>query len=138
MILVDTCIWSLALRRNRRDLNLQERKLSIALRDLIVRGEACVIGPIRQELLSGVSSKGQFELLREQVRLQHELPLTTEIWEIAAEYYNTCKGLGIAPDDIDMTICSAAKWHDAPIFTIDPDFSRYAACLPIALHQISQ
>ena len=57
MILIDTCIWSLALRRTRKDLNPQERKLYFRWRELVIDGSAALIGPIRQELLSGIHSK---------------------------------------------------------------------------------
>jgi predicted nucleic acid-binding protein len=133
MILVDTCIWSLALRRLRRDLSPHERHLAFTLRDLIISGEACLIGPIRQELLSGIPSPSLHRNLRRQIEAQPDLPLTDEVWYGASEFFNTCRSAGIAADAIDMTIGAAAHVHGASIFTVDPDFPRYARHLPITL-----
>ena len=58
MVIVDTSVWSLALRRRR---NQPNNDASIAeLVRLIGEGEALMAGPIRQELLSGVASEEQF------------------------------------------------------------------------------
>lgn len=61
MVLVDTPIWSLALRRTHTDLNPRERLLTGALRDLVRDGVAGIIGPIRQEVLSGIRVESVFE-----------------------------------------------------------------------------
>jgi hypothetical protein len=54
--LVDTSVWSLALRRKTENLSTNERLLVAELSELIREGRARVIGLVRQELLSG---KGQ-------------------------------------------------------------------------------
>ena len=133
MTLVDTCVWSLALRRSRKDLNPHERYIVFALRDLIAAGKAKTVGPIRQELLSGISSLALFEDLQEYIESLPDVPLTNDIWTLAAQYFNTCRANGIAPAAIDMTICAAAVAHALPIFTSDPDFTRYATVLPVKL-----
>jgi predicted nucleic acid-binding protein len=135
MNIVDTCVWSLALRRDRHDLSSDERAMVFELKDMIVAGRAAIIGPIRREILSGISTKKHFESLRLQLQPQIDLPLNTEIWERAAGFYNTCRAAGIAADAIDMTICAAADFHTASIFTTDPDFIRYVKHLPIKLHK---
>jgi hypothetical protein len=50
-VLVDTCIWSKALRRKNCNSNVIKR-----LADLIYDGRVAIIGPIRQEILSGISN----------------------------------------------------------------------------------
>ena len=134
MILVDSSVWSLAFRRRRKDLNPEERLITFELRDLIVSGETCLIGPIRQEVLSGLHSEEEFRDLRTQLDFHPGLALTDDVWDLAAEYFNLCRSRGISPDAIDMTICAAAHTHNTPIFTTDPDFKRYARHLPITLH----
>ena len=133
MTLVDTSVWSLALRRNRKDLNPREKQIVFALHDLIVAGKAMTIGPINQELLSGLSNPTLFKQLQEHIESQPDILLTSDIWTLAAKFFNQCRAVGIAADDIDMTICAAAHQHDVPIFTTDPDFQRYATILPIKL-----
>jgi len=50
-VLVDGSVWSLALRRSAPDQTHQS-----ALNRLIVAGEVRIIGPIRQECLSGIAN----------------------------------------------------------------------------------
>jgi predicted nucleic acid-binding protein len=47
LVLVDTPIWSLALRRRDSDLNPREHRLTDALRELIQDGRAQLVGPVR-------------------------------------------------------------------------------------------
>ena len=60
-IIVDTPVWSLALRRGSRP----EDASVAALGDLIGDGLVVMLGCIRQEILSGVRSEGQFQILRD-------------------------------------------------------------------------
>jgi hypothetical protein len=59
-VLVDTSVWSLALRRARRIDDAVPRELA----ELIQEGRVVLIDSVRQELLSGIRSKPQFEQLR--------------------------------------------------------------------------
>ena len=63
-VLVDTSVWSLALRRNKPRGTAEERELT----ELIREGRVAIIGPIRQELLSGVKTLAQFRTLRDRLR----------------------------------------------------------------------
>ena len=134
MILVDTSVWSLALRRRRRDLSPAEQRIAFELRERVIDGSAGLIGAIRQELLSGIGSQETFELLKARLASIPDLPMETGTWELAAENYHLCREAGITADAIDMTICAAAHAHHASIFTTDPDFTRYSSLLPIRLY----
>ena len=63
-VLVHTSVWSLALRRHKRmpDPSVQE------LRSLIDEGRVAMIGPIRQELLSGLRTAEAFDRVRDHLR----------------------------------------------------------------------
>jgi predicted nucleic acid-binding protein len=135
-VLVDTSVWSLALRRRRRDLSSGERAIVFRCRDLAIAGETCLIGPILQETLSGIVDPGVFEDIRERLLLVEELPLNSDAFVLAAEFYNTCRAAGIAATPVDMMICAASHVHATPILTTDPDFLHYAKHLPIALHRV--
>jgi hypothetical protein len=63
-VLVDTSIWSLALRRTNAQISDAEKRIASDLRDLIQDGRARLIGAIRQELLSGIRDPAQFEQLK--------------------------------------------------------------------------
>ena len=68
MVLVDTSVWSLALRRKPTDLSSREQALKEALSQLIREGRAQLLGPIRQELLSGLREEAGFRRLRGYLR----------------------------------------------------------------------
>lgn len=63
-VLIDTAVWSLALRRKNEDLNANEGLLVSELSELIREGRARLIGLVRQELLSGIRATEQYEILR--------------------------------------------------------------------------
>ena len=64
-LLADTSVWSLALRRRpKATLSAEESRLKAALAEAISDGRVVMIGPIRQELLSGIKEQLQFEKLR--------------------------------------------------------------------------
>ncbi|HQG34936.1 MAG TPA: PIN domain-containing protein [Syntrophales bacterium] len=133
-ILVDTSIWSLALRRSAK-LSEKDRSLVQELNELISEVRVAIIGPVRQELLSGISIKTQFEALKEMLAAFDDMPLRREDYERAAEFYNTCRKAGIQGSQIDFLICAAAAGRELPIFTTDNDFLLYAKHLPISLHR---
>ena len=55
MVLVDTSVWSLALRRKRADLSAHENDTrEPRYSELVQDGRAQIRGPVRQELLSGI------------------------------------------------------------------------------------
>ena len=134
MILIDTPVWSLALRRRRRDLGTADRRHVHEWERLVDEGAATLFGPIRQELLSGVREEGSWERLRTALRPFPDLPIATEDFERAAQFFNRCRARGIAGSAIDLLICSIASRYATPIYTTDSDFKRYASVLGFKLH----
>ena len=132
-MLVDTPIWSLALRRHSGHLNAQEISLKSAFAELIRDGRVMIIGPIRQELLSGLREQSQFNRLRDLLGAFPDHQLKTEDFERAAEMTNICTSRGIASTPTDMLICAVAHYAEAVIFTTDKDFKAYSRFLPIRL-----
>jgi predicted nucleic acid-binding protein len=88
--LVETPIWSLALRRRDPDLNPREQRLTMALRELIEDGRAQLVGPVREELLSGIREETSFKKLRDQLRAFEQVPLDATDYEEAARLNNRC------------------------------------------------
>lgn len=88
-VLVDSNLWSLALRRKPGDLSKDERKLEFELRELIKAGRVRLIGPIRQEILSGIKHASEFEKLRQYLRYFEDVVVTQSDHEKAAEFFNT-------------------------------------------------
>ncbi len=95
-VLVDTSIWSLALRRKTKDLNPAERAAVAELTNLIQEGRARIIGLVRQELLSGIKTSSQYEKLRGVLRSFPDEPVDTSDYEAAAKVGNECRARGVA------------------------------------------
>jgi len=127
-VLVDTCVWSQALRHKNPD-KAHIKKLS----DLITDGRAVLIGPVKQELLSGISRPDQFEKLKDILSAFEEIQLQSIHFEKAAEFCNVCRSKGIQGSTIDFLICAVAHTEHLSIFTLDIDFQHYAKHLPIHL-----
>jgi len=133
-VLVDTSVWSLALRRKSSHLSAIEQTLAQQLRDLIREGRVHLLGVVRQEVLSGIKNPEQFEKIRTFLRPFPDEPLDVGDYEMAARVNNTCRGKGIAVSAVDAMICSVALRKDFSIFTTDPDFKHYSRLLPLKLH----
>ena len=129
-VLVDTSVWSLALRRKAR---LHAPPVQ-ELRALVEQGRVAMIGPIRQELLSGIRTGDSFARLRDHLRPFADEPLETADFERAAEHFNVCRSRGIQGSNTDFLICAVAERRKLPILTTDGDFIRFAKILPITLH----
>ena len=132
--LVDTSIWSLALRRKVADLSAPEKVLVRELSELIKEGRARILAVVRQELLSGIKTSEQFETLRITLRSFPDEPLDPADYEAAARASNVCRSKGVAVPVVDALICAVGTTRDWSIFTTDPDFGNYATFLPIRLH----
>jgi predicted nucleic acid-binding protein len=98
-VIVDTAIWSLALRRNSPEMN---SAVLNQLRSLIANGRVIMLGSIRQEILSGVRTSEQFDRLRNTLRAFPDLNLVEADYEIAAEFCNTCRRNGIQGSNTDF------------------------------------
>jgi predicted nucleic acid-binding protein len=133
-VLVDTSVWSLAFRRARASSRGDQHTVE-ELAELIQECRALLMGPIRQELLSGLSDAGQFKKLRDRLRAFSDLSIQGSDYERAAEFSNTCRRAGVQGSHIDFLICSVAAGNGASIFTRDKDFSSYAKHIPITLHE---
>jgi predicted nucleic acid-binding protein len=130
-VLVDTSIWSLALRRSRQAAHPAAAELEALLLD----GRVAIIGPIRQEILLGIRSIEQFHVLREHLRSFPDIPLDAADYEEAAAFFNKCRSNGIHGSNTDLLICAVAARREIEIFTTDKDFERYAKHVPIGIYK---
>lgn len=137
MVLVDTPVWSLALRRRPEHLNPRERELTETLAELVRAGRVQLLGPVRQELLSGIREEARFRKLRDYLRAFPEHPLEAADYEEAAHINNRCRAKGIAGSAIDFLICAAALRRNWGILTTDRDFHNYRSVLPLQLYPTS-
>jgi predicted nucleic acid-binding protein len=129
-VLVDTPVWSVAFRRAKP----AGGPSADALARLIADDDAVMIGPVRQELLSGVRDGAAFDRLRRSVRAFSDLPIVARDYEIAARCFNACRSRGIQGSNTDFLICAVALRHQMQVFTTDRDFESFARVLPISLY----
>ena len=130
-VIADTCVWSLALRRDRPAECPEVRELESLIRDSRIQ----MLGPIRQELLSGVRSAPQFDSLRGHLDAFPDLRLETEDYVTAATFFNLCRTKGVQGSNTDFLICAVGVRYRLAIYTTDADFALFAAHLPIILHR---
>ena len=133
-VLVDTSVWSLALRRKTENLNATEKFIVAELSELVREGRARLIGLVRQELLSGIKTTEHFEKLRLHLRSFPDESIDTLDHEEAAKAGNRCRGKGIVVSIVDVLLGAVAIKREWAIFTTDPDFTNYAKVLPISIH----
>ena len=133
-VLIDTSVWSLALRRKNESLSTNERFLVAELSELIREGRARMIGLVRQELLSGIKATEQYEKLRLHLRSFPDEVVDTSDYEEAAKAGNRCRAKGVVVSIVDILLCAVANKRQWTIFATDPDFSNYAKVLPLRIH----
>lgn len=131
-VLVDTCIWSYALRSKHPGFEAYVQQLN----RLISENKVLIIGAIKQELLSGYSDSTKFETLNQHLNyFQNERVLDADYIE-AARFSNDCRQKGIQGSHTDFLICAVAVRLDVEILTTDKDFAFYQQHLPIKLHPL--
>jgi predicted nucleic acid-binding protein len=130
-VLVDTSVWSLALRRRKgtEGQNQQEQRLAAALAQAIQDGRVAMVGPVRQELLSGLSDPLQFDRLRDTLAAFSDEPLTTATYVEAARLDNLCRRSGVQCGVVDMLLCAAALESGWTILTNDSGLLRCIAVI---------
>ncbi len=131
-VLVDTSIWSQALRRKA---NLKAKEVK-ELFELIKEFRVIMMGPIRQELLSGIPDEKNYETLKEKLKAYDDIQLGANHYEYAAQLFNTCRKNGIQGSHIDFLICAVSILNNYSIFTSDKDFEKYKKYIEIKFHTI--
>lgn len=132
IVLVDTPVWSFAFRNQKR--NALHQNLVDELKELIQETRAVMIGPVRQEILSGIPGKRQFDTIKNHLSEFDDLSINQEDYDHAARLFNICRANGIQGSQTDFLICAVAERHTASVFTTDADFQHYTKHFPVHLH----
>ena len=128
-VLADTCAWSLLLRRgNPAALNSEQQSMLAILKDAIKDGRIAMVGPIRQEILSGIRETAQFERLRQALSAFPDEPIMTSDYEDAARHFNRCRSEGVGCGSIDILLCTLALRAGWRLLTNDGGIKR---CLEV-------
>ena len=118
-LLVDTSVWSLALRR---DAKLHVLEV-VALRDaLLGTDQVFSTGLVLQELLQGFAGpKARESILERFTALAFIEPGRQDHVE-AAEIRNACRRNGVQIGTIDALLIQLSRKHDLQLLTTDNDF----------------
>jgi len=121
-VLVDTNIWSTVLRRNA----LVDKEIRKNLELLVDEGKVAIIGPIRQEILSGIKEDKKYHILKMHLSAFEDEMIITDDYENAAKISNNCIAKGIAVTAVDALIVAFAVRNGWEVYTKDKDFDRYS------------
>lgn len=129
-LLVDTSVWSLALRR---DADLDVSAVA-GLRTALAGGDAVVTtGLVLQELLQGFHGpKARREIISRFAALPLVVP-DREDHVAAAEVRNSCRRAGVQLGTIDALLAQLCIRHDLRLLTTDRDFELAARHCPLRL-----
>lgn len=129
-VLVDTCVWSLSLRRRKKSLlTPDEQKLVTLLAEATRDGRVVMIGPIRQEVLSGIRDEAQFAKIAELLDPFPDQELQTADYVGAARIFNVCRNHGLQGGPVDMLLCSVVLRRKWQLMTADQGLLRCLALL---------
>lgn len=122
-LLVDTSVWSLALRR---DAEATEPEV-LHLKDALLGSEVVVTtGLVLQELLQGFSgAKAQAQIIERFAALPLLQPDREDHIDAAA-LRNTCRQAGVQVGTIDALLAQLCLRHDLVLLTTDKDFTHVA------------
>jgi predicted nucleic acid-binding protein len=134
MVLVDTPVWSFSLRRRVTDLSPSERLVTQNLYNLVRQNRVRLLGPTRQEVLSGIRKESQFLRIRDHLRGFTNVKLDASDYEEAGRANNQCRRRGIAGSPVDLLMCAVALRYRWQVFTTDRDFAQYRTVLHIQLY----
>ncbi|VAW97270.1 UDP-N-acetylglucosamine 2-epimerase [hydrothermal vent metagenome] len=95
-----------------------------------------MLGPVRQEVLSGYSNKSKFDKLNTKLKYFEDTQIVDDDYVQAATFSNTCRSKGVQGSHIDFLICAVAFRLKSEIFTTDNDFSYYEKHIPIQLFKM--
>jgi predicted nucleic acid-binding protein len=127
-LLVDTSVWSLALRRDAPALVPQMAALQEALAS---SAQIVTTGLILQELLQGFSGAKAQEQIIEHFAAFGLLQPDRQDHIAAARLRNTCRRAGVQIGTIDALLAQLCIRHKLTLLTTDQDFTHAALHCPL-------
>jgi len=118
-LLIDTSVWSEALRRKDKSLDSSE---TLVRRIIENNDEIVIIGIILQEILSGITDKKLFSEIETILNDFSYIDIMKEDYIYAAELRNKCKQKGIIAGSYDFLIASVAIRNKLALVTYDKDY----------------
>ena len=126
--LVDTSVWSLALRRSEPG---AEREVARLREALFARESIYTMGLILQELLQGFGGPRQRDAILHRFSALPTITPDRDDHVEAAEVRNRCRRNGVQIGTIDALLAQLAIRHELILLTTDQDFRHAAAHVPL-------
>jgi predicted nucleic acid-binding protein len=129
-LLVDTCVWSLAFRLDRRS----DEAAVARLRDALAQGETIyTTGLVLQELVQGFADPKARASINERFAALPGIVPSRDDHIAAAEIRNRCRRNGVQVGTIDALLIQLCLHHDLVLLTEDRDFFNAAEHCPLRL-----
>jgi predicted nucleic acid-binding protein len=133
-LLVDTSVWSLALRRDSPPALAEVDRLRQALES---GEEICSTGLILQELLQGFRGPKARTAIVDRFETLPLIAPSRRDHINAADLRTSCRRRGIQVGTIDALIAQLCIRHELTLLSTDRDFTQIAAIVPFALWRAS-
>ncbi|WP_061250298.1 type II toxin-antitoxin system VapC family toxin [Leptospira alstonii] len=127
-LLVDTSVWSEALRRKGKTLKSEETFLYQIIQN---EDDIFVTGIILQEILTGIKDPQIFSEIEEQFRYFNFISPSEKDYIEAAKLRNLLSKKGIVLATIDALIAQIAITHNLVLATYDNDFLRLSGIIKL-------
>jgi predicted nucleic acid-binding protein len=118
--LIDASVW----------IDFSRARSSRALRQFIapyvLAAGVHLAEPIAFEVLRNATPQ-EMPLLTRQFEVLPMLETPTDLWQLATELGQACRGRGLNADSLDLLIASVALHHGVTLVTFDADFGRIAS-----------
>jgi predicted nucleic acid-binding protein len=114
--LVDTSVWI--------DFFRGVTPVRAFLNDLILKNRVFICGPIFFELLQGIKSAEEKNLLKDALLSLPYLEITLQIWEGAASLSRDLRAKGVTLPLTDLLIGQLAKVNSLEVISLDPHFDQ--------------
>ena len=126
-LLVDTSVWSLALRRD----GTYEAKEVLALREALTGADSVVMtGLVLQELLQGFNGPKAKDAIIERFGALPLIQPDRQDHVAAAEVRNACRRGGVQIGTIDALLIQLCGRHEMTLLSADKDFANAARHVP--------
>ena len=132
-LLVDTSVWSLALRR---DVQQSAPEVTALNHALLGADQVFTTGLILQELLQGFAGPKSRTQLIERLSVLGFIQPNREDHIEAAELRNSCRRGGVQIGSIDALIIQLCRRHDLLLLSTDKDFQAAKKCVQFRLWSV--
>lgn len=126
-IIVDTCVWIEFFRE-------PESEFTLHLKSLLRERKVIMVGMVMAEILQGVKSPKEANLVEQNLAKLPYLEITREIWVTAGKMSASLRSTGNTIPLSDLVIAAMALSGNHAIFTVDQNFTKIDG---LRLHNIT-